>query len=129
MAIAFAIVALPFRLVFWLFRHPKVLVLIGIIVGIIFGLKACNAALPNNTKTPTVEIAKYQQIAPKPTVAPYVVATSSRIYYVTKYTDTKQILTLLEYFTYDKTQWVKSKQPLRIDRNVYGEVRIYANKT
>jgi hypothetical protein len=71
------------------------------------------------------QVQQYQKIAPPVEYALIVVQTSSRIYYVNHYKDDGKICTLLDYYTFGKKNWEYSDKPIVIDRNIYGEIRIY----
>lgn len=128
MAIAIAIITLPLRLAWGIIKHPKVLILLAIVIFAFIGIKACNNAFNQPTAAATTQPAKYQEIAPSKAQAPYVLATNTRVYYVSRYTDNQQVITLQEYFVYDKKGWKLQTQPLAIDRKYYGEVRLYERK-
>ena len=122
MVTVLALVAIPFRAVLWVLRHPRLLVLAVVVVFAVMGLRTCGAAFVTSTAAPTEP---YQEVAPPREEAPYVLATSTRVYYVTRYSDDGQVVTLHEYYTYDKKKWVGQTIPLRIDRAYYGEVRLH----
>jgi len=122
MVTVLAVVTIPFRAVLWVFRHPRLLVLAVVVVFAVMGLRACGAALGTSTATPTEP---YQEVAPPREETPYVLATSTRVFYVTRYSDDGQVVTLHDYYTYDRKKWVRQSRPLRIDRAYYGEVRLH----
>jgi len=122
MAVVLAVVTIPFRAVLWVFRHPRLLVLAVVVVFAVMGLRACGAAFGTSTATPTEP---YQEVAPPREKAPYVLATSTRVYYVTRYSDDGHVITLHDYYTYDWKKWARQSSPLRIDRTYYGEVRLH----
>jgi len=67
----------------------------------------------------------YQKVEPPFEEAPLVVQTSSRIYYVATLIDEGDILTLTDYYYFDKKKWVYSDVPLPLDRNTYGNMKVY----
>jgi hypothetical protein len=128
MAIVGKLLLFPFKILGWLFRHPRILILLVVIAFIFFGVRACTSTFNKSTGTATAvelpKVAEYQTIAPSTKQAPYVVSTGTRIYYVAKYTDNKQLITLQQYFTFDKNTWQVHKTPLLLDRKYYGEITI-----
>ena len=119
------ILALPVRFVTGLFKHPKLLIVLGIVVFAVVGFSRCTG--PGDTSQ-QVTIPEYQEKAPEVKAAPYVVQTSSRVYYVKAYDDSDGIMTLYEYYTYDKDKWQKQELDLPIDRQYYGEILVYERK-
>ncbi len=107
------------RIIFPIFKS-KVL-LIGVIAGIVI-LVGISMANGNKAKA-SPATPQYISVAPSVKVAPYVLATSSRSYYVTKYTDDGKVITLTDWYSYDAKKWVRSTKPFQIDRQVYGEVK------
>lgn len=102
----------PILLLGYLFKHPKLIVLVviaGFVAGIYFNLTKSND---------TPEIPDYQQTAPPFMEANKVVQTYSRIYYVRSMTETDTILWLDEYYTHDyvdgKLQWVFYDKPNQV---------------
>jgi len=95
-------------------KFVAVLALISIVVIVISGSIEDRAQ---------VAIPDYQEIAPSVQDAPYVVQTSSRAYYVATFKDTEEVLTLTNFYIYDKKKWQNSDIPLHLDRTIYGEVR------
>jgi len=119
------IVTAPFRILItllrWFVAHPKMLIVCGLVGLAVIGVRACNAALnPAGS-----QVQHYQEIAPPVTAAPYVLATSSRVYYVAEYTEDGDTILLKSYYTYDAKKWQKSTTPLPIDKNTFGEYRLY----
>lgn len=128
MAIFITILALPFRMLIYMFKHPRLLVLVGIGVFVIIGIRACNNVFNPGADTTVAQPAAYQDIAPDEERAPYVLSTATRIYYVSHYNDDNRFITLEEYYTYDQKEWAYHGRPLRIDRRYYGEVTLYERK-
>ena len=119
------ILALPVRFVAGLFKHPKLFIVLVIVVIAFVNLNRCSG--PGDTSQ-QVSVPEYQEKAPKVTDAPYVVRTSSRVYYVKAYDDSGGVMTLYEYYTYDKDNWQKQDLELPIDRKHYGEILVYERK-
>lgn len=117
---AIKVMAFPVRVVVTLFKHPRYLILVAVIVFAIMGIKACNTAFADN---PTVELPEYQKSAPEDGLD--VIQTSSRMYYARDYTDDGKVITLNEYYTYDSDKWQKSSVPLPLDRDIYGEIKVF----
>ena len=123
MTAVLALVALPFRAALWVFRHPRLLVLVVVVLFAVMGIRTCGTAFGGTlTATPTEP---YQKVAPSRADAPYILATSTRMYYVTRYSDDGRVITLQDYYTYDRKKWVHQTTPLLVDRRYYGEVKIH----
>lgn len=118
-AILVLILTFPFRLLGFLFRNKIILLIVVISVIALFGIKSFN-----KQNTSTVEMPNYQVAAPDIKIAPTIVETSSRSYYVVSYTDDGNRITLTDWFDYDTKKWRRHKTPLPLDRNIYGEIRI-----
>lgn len=123
LAILILMVKLPFRILAYLFNHKLLLVLLVIGIGGIFAWRACINV--GKSITPTTPIPSYQQIAPSIDKAPFVVTTTSRVYYVSAYTEDKGLITLKKYYIYDKKAWKLMTTPLPLDPALYGDIKIY----
>jgi hypothetical protein len=91
-----------------------------------FGIRACQSgtetqASNKQTKQPAI----YQETAPDIKSAPYVVTTSSRIYYVQQYSGSEQLLTLNRYYTYLGKEWIYKTEPLVLNHIYYGSIKIH----
>ena len=104
----------------YLARNKVFLVLVIIAAGIFF-----LSAKINSEKPPTFELATYQVIAPAYELAPKVVATASRIYYVRTFEETANTLALLTWYDYNETQWQKHTTPLPLDKS---NIKIYSRR-
>ena len=118
------ILAAPINLGRWLITHPKAI--IGLAVLIVGLLMLRNCAM--GSESLIVETPEYQKIAPAVKEAPYIVQTSSRVYYVVKYENSGEGLILLEYFTYDRKEWQKQTIPLPLSERYYGVVSLNERK-
>lgn len=112
-----ALVIIFFRWLGRIFRSRPGIAIV-IILGVIIFINSRNAS----SATP---VAVYNENMPSVKAAPTLVQTSSRLYYVQKYTDDGKVLILQVFYAYDK-KWVKYTTPLPIDRGVYGEVTVTA---
>ncbi len=113
----------PFLILGWFFKHKALLVMA--IVAII-ALVAINTFRSHTAlKQVAVAIPAYQTLAPDKTLAPTIVQTSSRVYYVADFTDDGKIITLKSFYTFDKKKWELVNTPLQLDRSVYGRIEIY----
>ena len=126
---------LPFRLLLTLLRgiirHPRLIVVLILIIMVAVGFTTCGKSfdgLFGKKGAATSDIPEmtqhYNQIAPSVSQANYVLQTSTRAYYVQSYTVKEHILTLNEYYNYDKNTWKKSTN-LIIDLNIWGKVILY----
>ncbi len=116
------LVAIPKAIILalgFLFRQKALLIVVIIVIGVVilFG--------QFNKYNSTTSMPSYQKIAPTVQQAPRAVQTSSRVYYVSTMKDDGEILTLTHYYFYDKKQWQEVDDPLYLDRQVFGEIRIY----
>lgn len=109
---------LPFKILEWLFKHPKILILIGLLVVIIIGYQACQSAF---AKEQPIEEAVYMKAAPAIDKAPYLLSTTSRLYYVQRYFEDEEGVYLWKYYTYDeaKQKWVYQNTFLPLMRETY----------
>jgi hypothetical protein len=114
----------PFMVLFFLFKHRILLLLLIVFIGGIVAWRSYshskNEPAINSPPTPP----PYQLIAPDKKAAPYILATSSRVYYVEQYSDNKQVITLKRYFIYDRKAWVERNRPLILDRAVLGKIEV-----
>jgi hypothetical protein len=125
-------ISIPFRILGWVIKHPRILFGIIILIFIIFGIKACSSVFnENNTVTTesgeTISMPKvqeYQTLAPKAKQAPYVISSGTRIYYVVEYSDKNNIVTLKKYYFFNKDTWQLENKPLIMDRKYYGQITI-----
>jgi hypothetical protein len=116
-AIPILIVKAPFMILGYLARNKVLLILVIIVAGIIF-----LSSKINNQNTPEVAIPNYQVIAPSPDLAPKVVATPSRVYYVRELSETEDTVTLLNWYDYNEKKWQKHTTPLPLDKS---NIKIY----
>jgi hypothetical protein len=112
-----AFIIAPFKFILSLFKS-RIGVLLVIVIVVVF------IVIPSVSKPKTDTERPYNQNLPTAKAAPTLVETSSRAYYVQKYTDDGKVIILEVFYLYDQNQWVKSKTPLPIDRSVYGTVRV-----
>lgn len=104
----------------YLFRQKAFLFLIVIGIGAVFLFGYFNKSKPDQ-----VELPSYQMVIPTTQQAPYVVQTSSRIYYVSTMEDNADMLVLTDYYIYDKNEWEHIQTALPLDKQVFGEIEIY----
>ena len=102
----------------YLFTHKiaLLLIIVGVVVAIAIGSQNKPQA---EASTPGIQAA-----APTVAEAPYLLQTSSRLYYVVDYKDDNRVITLSSYYYYDKEKWALSEAPLDIDRKYYGAVNL-----
>lgn len=124
MAVVGTILLFPFRIIGWIFKHPRYLIILIALVGAVFFFRTCSKTFGGTTNTTITKVPSYLSIEPTIDQAPYVVETGTRIYYVKKYIDNGQILTMQQYYTYDKDTWQFSNKSLALNRNVYGLITL-----
>src|SRR3990172_12696971 len=112
--LVWAIILLPFVAVAKLLKSRA-----GLILVVVVGVTIFLAVRPSPAPTGSAAL-PYNQNLPSVKVAPVAIQTSSRVYYVSKYTDDGKVLTLTLFYYYDKDRWTKTKIPLSIDRGIYG---------
>lgn len=78
----------------------------------------------SHTESDTRVVSSIQKKAPPVQLAPYMLQTSSRAYYVATFQDTPEYLILTDYFYYDRNQWLETAVPLMLDKVVYGNLEI-----
>lgn len=133
-----ALLALPFKAIGWLFKHPKLLIIVVIVIFVIIGIQACNNTFSKSNSVSSA-VPVYIKNAPPADKAPYVLQTDSRMYYVYKYLDSKQavwngqslvsgITNLTDYYTYDKKKWIHQTSLLQIDKQYYKYVNLIPRK-
>jgi N-acetylneuraminic acid mutarotase len=124
-AIGILIVKSPFLLLGYLFKNKILLLVLIAIAGIIFFQTTIK-----NKQALQVQIPVYQQQAPTYAQAPRALPTSSRLYYVSTYKDTGEVLILTQYYYYDsnKKGWQMSNTPLPLDKELYGDLKIYERR-
>ena len=105
----------------FLLRHKVVLVVCVIAVIAVIAINAYR----DSTSGTVVAVPEYQTNAPSATIAPTVVATSSRVYYVAEYTDDGETVLLKDFYTYDSKKWQRNTIALPLPRELYGEIKIY----
>lgn len=96
------------------------LILAVILVFIVLGYNTCNRVFDKDK----AEVPDYIQVAPVAQTAPYVLQTDSRVYYIVKYTDDGKVITLTDYYTYDKKKWEHQTKTLLIDRQYYAYINL-----
>ncbi len=108
------------RIIFPIFRNKFLLivVILGVVALVVMGNMG-------NNKASAATNPEYLVAVPSVKAAPYVLTTSSRSYYVAKYTDDGKVVTLKDWYSYDAKKWVRSTKPFQIDRQVYGEVKMF----
>lgn len=121
-----AILKLPFRALGFIVKHPRLIIPVGIVVFIIFGVITCSNTFSSKT-APVPQIAKAQP--PAITAAPYVLRTSSRTYYVNKYTTTDTVFSLIDYWDYNKSAWEKGAAKIDMQRKYHKGAKLYDRST
>lgn len=122
-AIGVLILKSPLLLAGALLKNKVLLVIVVVVFVLFLGISSITAQMKENNPTPPIP--EYQKVAPAKAEAPTVVATGSRVYYVSDFTQDEEGVTLLTFFVYNEKEWEKRTVPLRIDRNSYGIIKIY----
>jgi len=121
------ILTFPFRVLYYLLTHIKLLVLAFVACLAVFAFVQCQKPDSPAKTDNQLPVQSYQVSAPSKKTCPVVVQTSSRVYYVADYTEKSGVVTLTKYYSYDKA-WTMSKVPLTLDPAIYGKVAVYERK-
>jgi hypothetical protein len=104
----------------YLLRNKVLLILLVIVAGVWFISHKIDSQNADVAETPI-----YQVIAPSPELAPKVVTTPSRVYYVRTLSETDGTVTLLNWYDYNEKQWQKHETPLPLDKSI---IKIYSRR-
>jgi len=112
----------------WFLKHPRMIIVIVALVAGLFIWRSCACqSKPQPTTSPTQT--KQEQLAPKITLAPYILQTPSRYYYVATYTkDSEKQVTLTKWWEWEKDKWTPRTLPLPVN-DTYGAWRLSDRKT
>ncbi len=114
------IIKLPFQFLGYLFRH-KVLLIIVVIGVAIFGITH-SFNQHNQPVQAQVTVPKWQTSAPLSQVAPKVVQTPSRVYYVSALSDDGKQVILQRFYEYTGKGWQLMTTPLPLKKS---DTKIY----
>ena len=124
-AIIGIIIIAAYLVLMLLFKHKLALSKFTIILLVIcIGTLVISNKLEKN-KPVSQQIPSYQQIAPDISKAPYAIATTSRVYYAQNVGDNGKTVTLINFYTYDKKGWQLTQASLPLNRDLYGDIKIY----
>jgi len=101
-------------------KKPAILVLVASV-----GLLIASSTIFASDDNKLVSAPEYIQKAPNTSKAPYAIQTTSRLYYVVSYQDQGDVVTLSDYFSYDKNKWQRYTIPLELNRAMYPVINIY----
>lgn len=110
----------------WVFKHPKILILVAIAVAALIGYQACNRG-PRTTPSGQ-QISEAQAKAPTVQEAPDVLQTYSRIYYLSqwhKVSDDEVIL--YSWYEWNGKKWTLQHSDVGVtfDKRTQGDFRLY----
>jgi hypothetical protein len=111
----------------WLFKHPKSLILVALVVGGLVGYRACNSPTAGKPGT-TVTLSPAQQKAPTLQQATYALQTYSRVYYLntfTKVSESKVILYKWYEWTGREWKYQSSTVGVPFDKAVTGDFKLF----
>jgi len=128
MKLAAAIVGLIARLPIIAIRLVARSRVVLIIVVVAVGYFVISARMSNgqDATTDMVDVPEYQKTAPQAVVAPGVVQTASRVYYVSKLTEDEDTVSLTVWYEYDAGEWVRHSTPLPLNR---ADIKFYKRGT
>jgi hypothetical protein len=112
----------------WFLKHPKALIPIGALIVGIFAFRSCYhpaTSNPGETTKPTISI--QQQKAPSVELAPYVLQTYSRVYYLSKFEQASEDKVILhEWYEWAKNNWIiqKSDVGVTFEKSVTGDFKL-----
>ncbi len=109
----------PFLVFGYIIKNKALLILLIVFAIGFFAIKSFTGST-----TPT-DTPRYLETTPNINTAPIMMQTSSRLYYVADYTDDGVIITLKDWYSYDK-KWTRNTKPLLLNREVYGLIKITA---
>ena len=119
--------------ILWVFKHPKMLIPIGVLCVGLFAFKSCYhptvASQPTETK-PTISV--QQQKAPSIQLAPYVMQTYSRIYYLVNFEQISEDKVILHaWYEWQKNNWVIQKSDVGVpfEKSVQGDFKLTKRET
>lgn len=118
-----AVFILAGRALIWPLKRPKYLIILGVLIGGIVAYQSCN----NSPEKQNQEYSVQEQKAPAVKLAPYILQTTSRIYYVTKYTQPSDNQVIMyKWYEWQKNDWVVrySSEGVMFDREIQGDFRI-----
>jgi len=82
----------------------------------------------NTIDTTQIGVSEYFAIAPSSAQAPYIVQTTSRVYYVAQIQQDETLIILQEYYFYDEDSWQHSDLPIPLNKQFYGDTIVYQRK-
>jgi hypothetical protein len=123
LAIPVLIVKMPLLAIKYIATHR--ILLITAIVGI--GILVAVNVFKGDDKQTQVQIPEYQRILPEISKAPRIVQTTTRYYPYATSIDSKDTMTLTDYYYYTDKKWEHSTKPLLIEKTrIY---KIYTRST
>lgn len=115
------ILFLPILIPKYLIKHPKALILAGVVFFVFIGTRSCYNSLSLEGGL-RAEVPEFQKTAPVGTIP---VDTPGRLYYTRAYEDDGQVVTLSDYYFYDGDTWTFREGTLALDRKYIGEIKVY----
>jgi hypothetical protein len=122
LAVVVLAVKSPLLILEWLFKHRGLMLVALIVIVAIVGIGTFNRNNSPAAVTTTVPLPSYQQTAPAIENAPWVIETSSYLFYVNVYNDTAGEIVLQDYYVYESGKWKHHTDPLPL--KPFGEARI-----
>lgn len=117
LAILVLILKSPLLLLKYLAKNKALLVVV--IIGVALFVFSQRASQESPT---TRTIPGYQAIAPPSQIAPRVISTASRVYYVAQWQETDQTFTALKWWDYNSKSWQEHTSPLPLSKS---NIKIY----
>ena len=125
LAIFILIFKAPLLGLMYLFKHRILLILLVILIGGAIAWRSYHQSSSNKQVAGEMPaLPSYQQIAPDKKTAPYILATSSRVYYIEKCLEDKNTVTLQKYYIYNKKKWTMRDKMLVLDKAVMGKIEV-----
>lgn len=125
----------PLMILGFLFRHRILLIGAGILVVVLVAvpmIRHATTPAPKPGATAAEQVPAYQQVTPDATLAPWVLRTPSRVYYVAQYQDlvmekdnlTVDAITLVRFYDYTRKKWQLETTPLALDIATQGRIQM-----
>ena len=134
MEVLASIVKIPFKIFGFLFKHPRLLVIVVAAVFILFGISTCSHVFSGSKSKTAITATKedagpFDATAPPEAKAPYCLYTNTRYYYVTRYSTAKDSITLTEFWSYENKKWVKQAKPLTFNKSSFPNSKLVQRST
>lgn len=101
----------------------RLVLMVVVLGGIGYGLLNCAGVLSNKS------VIELEKGVPSVKDAPYVIQTTTRVYYAKSYQDIGGVVTLHDYYEFGQKGWKKQNHSLPMDREYYGSIKVSARQS